>query len=383
MATFSGYLAPGFEEVGRVFERNFAEVGEIGASFAASWNGQAVVDIWGGLADRASGKPWTRDSLTLVFSGTKGLVAICLLMLIDRGKLELEAPVERYWPAFGKPDVLVRDIVNHTARLPGFEAPVTIDELTDDVRLADLLAQQPRNADPRARFCYHALTYGWLAGELVRKIDGRSVGRFFADEVAGPLDLELWIGLPAEHEERVTTLEVAANWGVSPHLQAEVYARDLLMRQVWGNPEMMTRRAFPWNRPDFHRAEIPGVSGIISARSLAKLYGVLACGGAPLMRQETIRLGRSKLKSGFDELYGVNRAFGVGFQLQTETMQYGPPADAFGHSGAGGSMHGAWPHEGVGYSYTMNLMRDGDDRDPRASALLDALHGAVAKQSAA
>ena len=380
MGTFSGYLAPGFEEVGRAFERNFTEVGEIGASFAATWMGQPVVDIWGGLADRASGKSWTQDSLTLVFSGTKGLVAVCLLMLIDRGKLELEAPVERYWPAFGKPDVRVRDIVNHTARLPGCEVPLTIDDLTDDVRLAGLLARQPQNADPRASFCYHALTYGWLAGELVRKIDGRSVGRFFAEEVAGPLELELWIGLPARHEARVTTLELAPNWGVSPHLQAEVYARDRLMWQVWGNPEWMTERAFPWNRPDFHAAEIPGVSGIISARSLAKLYGVLACGGAPLMREDTIRLGRSDLKSGYDKLYGVNRSFGVGFQRQTETMQYGPPADAFGHSGAGGSMHGAWPHLGVGYSYTMNLMRDGDDRDPRSTALLDALHAAVMKQ---
>jgi CubicO group peptidase (beta-lactamase class C family) len=377
MTTLNGYLAPGFEEIGRVFERNFEEFGEIGAAFAATWNGEPVVDIWGGLADRSSGTAWSRDSLQLIFSGTKGLVAICMLILIERGQIELDAPVARYWPAFGKSNVCVRDIFMHTARLPGFVARVTIDELMDDVRLSALLASQEQNSDPRAGFCYHALTYGWLAGELVRKVDGRSVGRFFADEVARPLELEIWVGLPPNHKHRVTTLELASNWGISPHLQAEVYERDLLMRQVWGNPEWMTPRAFPWNRADFHAAEIAGVNGIVTARSLAKLYGVLACGGAPLMTERTVQLARSTLKAGFDELHNVNRRFGVGFQLQTETKAYGPPPDAFGHPGAGGSTHGAWPELRVGFSYAMNLMRDGDVRDPRSGALIDALHTAV------
>lgn len=377
MTRLSGYLAPGFEEVGRVFERNFEEFGDIGAAFAATRNGEPVVDIWGGLADRAAGKPWTRDTLQFVFSGSKGLVAVCLLMLMDRGLLELDAPVARYWPAFGKPQVRVRDIVTHTGRLPGFETPVTLEDLRDDVRMAALLAGQSQNPDPRAAFCYHPMTYGWLGGELVRRIDGRSVGRFFADEVAAPLDLEIWIGLPPEHEHRVIALELAPDWGISPHLQAEVYERDLLMRQVWGNPEWMTPRAFPWNQAGFHATEIAGVNAIVSARSLAKLYGVLACGGGPLMSERTAQMARTPLKAGYDELHGVNRCFGIAFQLQTETMAYGAPPDAFGHPGAGGSMHGAWPGLGVGFSYAMNLMRDGDVRDPRSTALLDALYTAV------
>ena len=380
MLNFEGYLAPGFEEVGLVFERNFQQFGEIGAAFAATLHGKPVVDIWGGLAERATARPWTRDSLQLIFSGTKGLAAICLLILIDRRLVDLEASVSRYWPAFGKPEIRVRDIATHTSRLPGFDVPVSIDELTDDVRLADLLARQAPSTDPRAAFCYHALTYGWLMGELVRKVDGRSIGRFFAEEIAGPLELEIWIGLPAEFETRVTSLELAQNWGLSPHLQPEVYKRDALMRHVWGNPEMMTHRAFPWNRGDFHTAEMPGVNGIATARSLATLYGVLACGGAPLMSTQTVQLGISALKSGFDSLYNEHRRFGVGFQLQTDTQAMGPAPDAFGHGGAGGSMHGGWPEKRVGFSYAMNYMRDGDIRDPRSSALLGALFKAVGRE---
>ena len=182
-----GYVAPGYEPVREAFERNFAERGELGAAFAAFRNGEPVVDLWGGIADRASGRPWREDTLQLIYSGTKGLVALCVLMLIDRGKLRLDDPVNRHWPEFGKPEILVRHIVSHTARLPGIDTPITVADLHDDRRMAAILAAQAPNPDPRAALCYHALTYGWLCGELVRRVDGRSVGRFFAEEVAGPL----------------------------------------------------------------------------------------------------------------------------------------------------------------------------------------------------
>jgi CubicO group peptidase (beta-lactamase class C family) len=369
-----GFVAPGYEGVAAAFERNFAERDELGAAFAVVRDGEPVVDLRGGIADRASGRPWTEDTLQLVFSGTKGFVAICVLLLLEREQLELDAPVARWWPEFGKEDVLVRDLVSHTARLPGIEMELDAEALTDDVGMAARLAAQERSDDPRAALCYHALTYGWLCGELVRRADGRSVGRFFADEVAGPLGLELWIGLPEEHEPRVSTLERHATWPTSPH-----YRRldDPLIRSVWGNPPTFGD-AFPWNRRDYHAAEIPGAGAIGTAPSIARLYGALVDGSERVLREETVRLGRTELSRGREPLLEVPMAFGVGFQLQTEERSLGPPADAFGHGGAGGSKHGAWPELRVGFSYAMNMMRDDEDDSGRSASLLRALHEAVA-----
>ena len=227
----NGYVAPGFERVRAAFEANFRLRDELGAAFAVYRDGEPVVDLWGGTAERATGRPWQEDSLQLIFSGTKGLVATCVLILLDRGALALDDPVARHWPEFaaaGKADVRVRDLVAHTARLPGLEQEVSVDEILDDRRMAALLAAQAQSDDPRAAGCYHPLTFGWLVGELVRRTDGRSVGRFFAEEVAQPLGLELWIGLPGEHASRVTTIEP------DPAVQAD--DPDPLSRQIWANP---------------------------------------------------------------------------------------------------------------------------------------------------
>ena len=374
-----GFVAPGFEPVADAFEKNFRERGEVGAAFAAQQDRKVVVDLGGGIADVASGRPWQENTIEIVFSATKAFVAICILLLLDRELIALTDPVRKHWPEFGKPEIRILDLVTHRARLPGIETPVAMDDVTDDRRMAVLLAAQQPSRDPRAAFCYHALTYGWLCGELVRRVDGRSIGRFFAEEIATPLDLELWIGLPAEEAHRVATLVLSPEWGQSEHLSGDTYTRDPLMRIAWGNPETFSATLFPWNRPAFHRAEIPGVNGIGTARSIAKLYACLADGGSPLMSGATLQAGRQVLAEGFDELNNEERRFGVGFALQTETMALGPPADAFGHSGAGGSMHGAWPSQRVGFSYAMNLMRDGVRPDPRSKALLDALYRSVSR----
>ncbi|MDX6533568.1 MAG: hypothetical protein QOF68_1312 [Gaiellales bacterium] len=369
-------VSPGFEEVAEEFARNFTERDELGAAFAAVRDGVVVVDLWGGVADRSTGRPWSRDTLQLIFSGTKGLTAMCLLILLDRGELELDAPVERYWPGFGKPEILVSDIVSHTARLPGIDLPVTVEQLTDDRHMASLLASQAPSEDPRARLCYHALTYGWLCGELVRRIDGRSVGRFFAEEIARPLGLELWIGLPAELESRVSTLELAESWPQSAHFRPETFARDELLRSIWGNPPVWDIQTFPWNTPAIHRAEMAAVNGIGTARSIAWLYANLG----RLISAEALRIGSTALSDGYDEAHGAPSRFGVGFQLQAEDIQFGPAAEAFGHPGAGGSVHGAWPEHRIGFSYTMNLMRDDQEVDPRADALLGALHRSLSRR---
>ena len=257
MPDVHGFVAAGFDVVAEEFERNFAERGELGAAFAAVRDGEPVVDLWGGVADRAAGRAWREDTLQVIFSGTKGLVAVCVLIAIERGLLELEAPVARYWPEFGKEDIRVRDVVSHTARLPGIDEPVGIDQFADAALMTRLLERQAPSEDPRASLCYHAFTYGWLCGELIRRVDGRPIGRFFAEEVAAPLELELWIGLPDEYETRVSTIEVASR--LAEHSRAET--RDACARRPravgLGEPTGLRSGCVPLEQPRLSRRGDP------------------------------------------------------------------------------------------------------------------------------
>lgn len=377
-----GHVTAGFEAVREAFADNFRHRGELGAAFAVTRNGELVVDLWGGDAGAVGERPWRRDTLQVIFSGTKGLVALCLLMLADRGELELAAPVARYWPEFaarGKDRIRVLDVASHQAGMPAMRVPLEEADIPDDRRMAALLADQPPEIDPRALFTYHPLTFGWLCGELIRRVDGRSVGQFFADEVADPLDLEIWIGLPEQFEPRVSTLRHADGWG--RRLTAAELTRDELLNRVQNNPPLFSAGRIPWNAPAWHRAEIPGAGGIATARSLARLYGCLAVGGeldgVRLLRAETLARGRMAVSRRWDPLGRQAQTFGVGFELQTAACPLGPARDAFGHRGAGGSVHSAWPSLHAGVSYAMNLMRDDHDVDPRAQALLEAAHSAL------
>jgi len=390
-AAVNGFVAPGFERVAAEFGRNFTERGELGAAFAVQVGGDVVLDLWGGRADPGdAGRPWQEDTLQLIFSGTKGLVAVCLLMLIDRGQLALEDPVCKHWPEFarnGKAEITVAELVSHRGRLPAIRTPLAVSDLTDDVRLAELLAAQAPETDPRALETYHGLTFGWLCGELIRRVDGRSVGRFFAEEVAGPLGLDVWIGLPEASEPRVSTLVYGADWGANPRYGPDDFAGDELLAAYCVNPPAFERGTMPWNTRAYHAAEIPGVNGIGTARSIARLYSCLACGGelggVRLMRPETVDLGRTQLSRFCDAFSDEPSAFGVGFQLQTELACFGPPATAFGHAGAGGSIHAAWPEHRLGVSYAMNEMREDDPAgDPRSQIPLRALFDAVGARAA-
>jgi CubicO group peptidase (beta-lactamase class C family) len=385
--TMEGFVAPGFERVVEAFQQNFTKDEELGAAFAAVRDGAPVVDIWGGLADRETRAPWAKDTLQLIFSGSKGLLATMMLILIERGLVDLDAPVSRYWPEFGKDDIRVRHIVSHTAGLPGNDAPLNLADLTDSVGMAARLAAQARSDDPRAAHCYHALNFGWLCGEVIRRASGRSPGRFFAEEVAGPLSLDLWIGLPEAQEARVSTLYLASNWGVAPFFDPTLWAHDPLVESIWGNPPLWgdsvrwSPETFPWNSRAFHALEIPGAAAIGSARSIAAFYGVLATGGGPLLSRETLEFGARTVADELDQVHGNRLRTGVGYQLQTELRALGPPDDAFGHTGAGGSSHGAWPGLRVGFSYAMNLMQDPTSGDQRALRLLTALHKSVTAEA--
>ena len=379
-----GFVADGFQPVAEQFARNFSELGDVGAAFAVVRHGETVVDLWAGIAAQA--RAWAEDTLQVVFSGTKGLTATCMLMLVDRGQLELEKPVAHYWPEFaanGKERLLVRDIVSHHSGLPGITGrALGIDDLADDRAMEALLAAQPQSPDPNAYRCYHALTIGWLCGGVLRRIDGRSLGRFFAEEVAGPLGLDIWIGLPEAQEPRVGTLQLASDWGPWDFGLTSEQKADPTRRSIWANPPLFPTEGLAWNRRPFHACEMPGGGGIATARSMARHYACLANGGeldgVRLMRRETLDAGRRELNRFVDPFIGEAMAFGAAYSLQTEQGRFGPPADAFGHSGAGGSIHCAWPSQGLGLSYVMNEMR-ADPQDLRTRGMLKALHSVVAE----
>jgi CubicO group peptidase (beta-lactamase class C family) len=319
----------------------------VNGAFAATRDGELVVER-GPI-----------DEPALIFSGTKGLVAMCVLLLIERGELALDAPVTRYWPEFRHADVLVRHVVSHTSGLAGLRPSPTADDLLDGARMAARLASEPPLfAPPGETLVYHALTFGSLCGELVRRIDGRTVGTFFADEFASPLGLELWLGLPPEVEPRVARLERAPDYSVSGE-------PGPLLEALYG-PLL---DAWRWNEPAFHRAEIPAANAIGTARSLALLYGRLDA----VLSPQTIELGRTERSRGVCAVTGFPYAFGVGFELQTELGALGPPPNAFGHTGSGGGSHGAWPDERVGFSYLPTLLRT-SATDDRARRLLAELY---------
>ena len=379
-----GSVAAGFEPVATAFECNLRERGDLGAAFTAYVDGLPVVELWGGFADRAQGRAWERDTIAGIFSGTKGLVATCVLQLVERGALELDERVSTYWPEFavqGKQEILVRHVVSHQAGLPGLTTPVTCEEAGDDVRMARLLAAQPALCPPGTRFWYHALTFGWLCGELVRRVDGRSVGRFFAEEIAGPLGLDAWIGLPAEQEDRVALLVRGAGFGMQRRDEQTGSDGDPVAWSIWSNPPRFTSDPLPVNTRAWRAAEIPGSSGVASAAAVARLYGCLARGGeldgVRLLAPDTLELGRRCLTHDVEPYLETPMAFGVGYELQTEARPFGPPTVGFGHSGAGGSVHGAWPELRTGFSYVSTTLRDSRGTDPRGAALLEALHDAV------
>jgi CubicO group peptidase (beta-lactamase class C family) len=373
-STVEGEVDRGFEPVAEVFAADVPADGP-GAAFAAFVDGRLVVDIWRGTAD-AGGRPWQRDTVCMVASGTKGVVATAMLILLERGQLALESPVAHYWPEFaaaGKEGVTVADVVSHTAGLPGVVTPLTMADVADPPGIeAHLAAQAP--IVPVGTATYHALTYGWLCDGLVRRVDGRSIGRFVADEIAAPLGLDLSIGTPAERARRAAEMRRAENYALSAFLTDD--EPDPRLAYVYGNPPILG----DLNDPALLALEVPGANCVASARSLARLYGGLAMGGeldgVRILRPETVGLGRRQLSAGEDPLSGRFLRFGVGFELAPNPSELGPAADAFGHTGSGGSSHGAWPSLRTGFSFTMSEMRPEND-DGRAGRILATLHAVV------
>lgn len=396
--TVSGRVEPGFEAVREAFEANFTEHGDVGAAVAVYVDGRCVVDLTGGVADPATGRPWEPDTIELVFSTTKGWVAILAHLLAQRGELDLDAPVAEVWPEFkaeGKEAIPVRWLLSHRAGLPVVDDPPSTDEvLAWDPVVAALAAQRPV-WEPGTRHGYHALTYGWLVGEVLRRVTGRSVGQLVADELAGPLGLDLWIGLPESEEPRVAPLipspppDPAAAAAALEQI-TDPGLRDLLIRsaEAWTDPGSLAVRAltlsgalgsltggpFIWNERRIRAAEIPAANGVTDARSLARLYAATVgeVDGVRLLEPATVQGATVEQSSGPDAVLVVPTRFGSGFFLDSPFSPLLGPG-SFGHAGAGGSLGFADPDAKVGFGYVMNQMRQGLAGDPRTLGLIDAL----------
>lgn len=270
-----GFVAPEFASVEAVFKENFAIRGEVGAALAVHVRGRPVVDLWGGLAEPAAGRAWERDTVQVVWSVTKGLVATCVAMLIDRGELDPGLPVCRYWPEFaaaGKRDVTVAQLLSHQAGLPFLDDPITLAQIAVPDALADALAAQRPAWEPGTAHGYHAVTWGFYASELIRRVDGRTVGAFLSDEVAGPLGVDAHIGLPAAITPRLAHLTA-----IAPMDPGAIDLASDLGRAMLAMPEL----AIPGADHDANVLawEVPSGLGVTNARALARVYAVLCAGG--------------------------------------------------------------------------------------------------------
>ena len=383
-----GVIAPGFEEVLAEFERNFAERGEIGAAVTAYWRGEKVVDLWGGRRTPEGDAPWNEDTMVIVMSTTKGMSAMTLALANSRGWLDYEAPVVRYWPEFaqnGKAEVTVRQLLGHEAGLVLLDEQLTIDKLRDLDYMATLLARQKPAWVPGTRHGYHTMTLGLYMQELIRRADPghRTLGRFFHDEIAVPLGLEFYIGLPpAVSDERLARVRTLSPWRGLLALRYTPPAVTMKMIR----PGSLLRRSFVGlsaapNDRHYLEVEVPAGNGVGTARSIARAYSAFADGGAELgITPETFarltappEVARSR-----DEVLGVPSSFSLGFLRPGPELSFGSSPRAFGAPGAGGSFAFADPDARLGYAYVMNKLDFYLSDDPREKALRDAVYRAIA-----
>ncbi|MFF2846717.1 serine hydrolase domain-containing protein [Streptomyces sp. NPDC058001] len=384
-----GTVAPGFEPVRDAFLRNFDERGERGAAVSVHHAGRQVVDLWAGTRDvdgGPDGAPWEHGTAHIVRSATKGVAAAVPLLLHQRGQLDLDAPVARYWPEFkaaGKDQALVRHLLSHRVGVPALDRSLTPAEAADpDIGAAAVAAQRPAWA-PGTDHGYHAQTYSWLVGELVRRVTGRSVGRWIADEIAGPLGLDLWVGLPdseAGRVGRIGPVEAPAAPG-APRVRPR-----RAVAEAYTDPGSLTRRAFDAispsadeNDPAYRRAELPASNGIATAGALSRFYAALigeVDGGARLFTPETVALAATEQSAGPDRVLVIATRFGLGFMLHGPASPLLGPA-SFGHPGRGGPLAFADPSTGTAFGYVTNGLRESVTSDPRAQALVQAVHSAV------
>jgi CubicO group peptidase (beta-lactamase class C family) len=376
-ATVGGSVASGFEPVQEAFATNFERHGEVGAACCVHLHGKRVVDLWGGVTAPGSLEPYTADTLQMVWSTTKGVVAIAAHILAQEGKLDFDAPVVEYWPEFaaeGKSKIPVRWLFCHKSGLAAVDRPLNLDDVVAWTPCVQALAAQRPYWKPGTAHGYHTWTYGWLAGEVIRRAAGVSVGKFVAERLAKPLQAEFWIGLPEALNPRVAP--VLPPHTPAPGVPPNPYAARMadpssLTYKAWGSVAVTSAQH---NEYPFRSAEVPAANGIGTARALSRLYAscIGEIDGVRLLKPETLEQATRTQARGEDLVQPYETHFGTGFQL---TFPFRPMAGegSFGHYGSGGSVGFAHQELGISFGYTMNQMRPVYGTDPRTAGLVEAL----------
>ena len=382
--TVSGHASAQFSAVKTAFERNFAELGEVGASVCLSVNGETLVDLWGGLADDTSGQAWTEDTVSIVFSCTKAATAICAHILIDQGKLDPVALVKDYWPEFaqnGKENTTVQMMLNHESGVPAFRDPIKEGGFLEwDYMISRLEAEEPF-WEPGTRNGYHMVNFGWTVGELVRRVSGQSLGAFFAEHVAGPTGADFWIGIPDGFDRPIAPIKMA----MPGPQDMEGKFTQKLMSEPTSIAALSLFNVGGWtaNQPEAHKAEIGGAGGISNARGQVAMYTPLAVNDGSIVSKERVAaMSRVTTATEIDATLLVATRFASGFMKSMDNR--GKPGghsmsaiigeQAFGHVGAGGSIGFADPECGLAFSYTMNQMGTGLLLNDRCQSLIDATY---------
>jgi CubicO group peptidase (beta-lactamase class C family) len=354
----------------------------VGAAVAVYVDGDPVVDLWGGFADAARTQPWQRDTIVHVASTTKGMAALCLHRLCEEGRLDPSAPVAHYWPEFaqaGKRRVPVHMLLSHRAGLPAIRRDLPREARYDWKLMAETLAAEEPWWEPGTKHGYHATTFGWLVGEVLRRIDGRTLGRYFRDEIAQPLGLDFHIGLAPEDDARCAEVIPLPAGPKNPIYAAARSEAGTLLARAFGNPP--SRRG-EFNTAEWRRAEIPAANGHGSARAVARAYAALARGGVldgvHVLGRDAIAGATTEQAFGPDAvLMGTKMRYGLGFLLTHRGVPFGPNPRAFGHPGMGGSLAFADPDARVGFGYVMNRLQSGVAGDARGYPLIRAVYAAL------
>lgn len=397
MSEIRGSVEAGYEPVREAFERNFVENGDIGAGFCLYVDGAKVVDLTGGVRD-TDGTAYDDTTLQLVFSSTKGVTATCAHLLAQRGELDLDAPVADYWPEFsaaGKADIPVRWLLSHQAGLVDVDRAMTVEEALDWTTICDALADSPPLWEPGTGYGYHAVTYGWLVGEVVRRVAGVDFGEFVRREISEPLGLDLWVGLPDEEQHRVSPLinsgmpglptpEPAGDADSQTDAPSLVGMLDMLLGEgnLLGRALTAPGGAFAddqvWNEARVRSAQIPAANGVTNAASLARMYAGLVSevDGVRLLDADTLERAIAPQVSGPSTVPLLDIPFALGFMTHSPLS---PLLDgrSFGHYGAGGSLGFADPDRRVAGAYVMNAAQLAIAGDARTLGLLAAVDQVV------
>ena len=401
----AGFCDPRFEHVAEEFVRNFQERGEVGASVCVTLEGETVVDLWGGSANPAINQPWQEDTLCMIWSSTKGATALCAHILASRGELDLDAPVARYWPEFaqaGKEAIPVKMLLNHQAGLPVVREPLPQGAFFDWELMVQALAKQEPFWTPGTMHGYHALTFGWLVGEVVRRASGKSLGTFFRQAVAEPLGLDFWIGLPEEHESRVALVIPAdppsPDGPISAFYAAMADPASLQAAVLFNSGGYMLPGPdgmMGFNVRAARAAEIGAASGMTNGRGLAGMYTPLANAGSHngvnLVSHDVLaRMAAVSSASAVDATLLAPTRFALGYAKSIDNRH--EPActkddslilseEAFGHPGSGGSIGFADPAARMSFGYVMNRMGQGLGLNDRGQNLVDAVYHSLGYRS--